>query len=744
MPTATETLRLLITADGGGAVKEIERVGSTAEREIGKTTNRLDKMGASFVRVGSVMVGAGALIGAGLYKAAQAAGEAEAAQGKLANALKNNPSVANANTDAYTSLASALQKKTAADDESIVAAQANLATFRLTKDQLLSITPLVVDYARRFGIELPQAAIAVGKAVSGNATALQKQGVIVDQAAYKTDRFGAVLTALRENAGGYAEQEGKTFAGQLAITKNSLGEVAEGIGRGAIPAFRAFLGPVQSVAQAFGSLPGPAQEAIGGIGGVGAAGLIFGGGALVVVGKVIQMREQFTQLSAEAPKAALAVKGFAMAAGAIAAFEVASQIVKQFVDDAKTAERVLGEFKHAESATAALDAFEKKVDQTYESMSKLSGDNAAARGAGGLGGFLENVTNRANDGQKSAEAMRKAFQEFADASPTQAQKVIDAYKAQGESTAEFEKILQKSVASKRQDQKVSEADAAAIDGAAEATDGLTDATDRSTQSALKALDARLALADADYAFRGSQNAATQAMWELNAAVDANNQAGGKNAEVAMKAMDAGYQFEGALLRVASAAEATANKQNENANETDKARAANDGMYLALMALANNASPAAQTAIQGVIDKLGLVPPDTPVNMSTNAGEVSESLDRLIGKMRTLVDLGQADSPAYRTAFNAAFSGLGGGHALGGRAEGLALVGERGPELVNLPSGSRVIPNGMIGNYGSSTGSSVTYNVIVNAGPGANGAAIGAELVSFIKQYERRNGRGWRN
>ena len=39
----------------------------------------------------------------------------------------------------------------------------------------------------------------------------------------------------------------------------------------------------------------------------------------------------------------------------------------------------------------------------------------------------------------------------------------------------------------------------------------------------------------------------------------------------------------------------------------------------------------------------------------------------------------------------------GGYANGGITKGgIALVGERGPELVSLPSGSRVHPNGSVG------------------------------------------------
>ncbi|MFE6159812.1 phage tail tape measure protein [Streptomyces sp. NPDC056486] len=58
-------------------------------------------------------------------------------------------------------------------------------------------------------------------------------------------------------------------------------------------------------------------------------------------------------------------------------------------------------------------------------------------------------------------------------------------------------------------------------------------------------------------------------------------------------------------------------------------------------------------------------------------------------------------------------------AMGGPAGGLTRVGERGPEYVNLPRGSTVIPNHAAG----STGSGVTVNVQSNADPFAIGREV---------------------
>jgi TP901 family phage tail tape measure protein len=61
-----------------------------------------------------------------------------------------------------------------------------------------------------------------------------------------------------------------------------------------------------------------------------------------------------------------------------------------------------------------------------------------------------------------------------------------------------------------------------------------------------------------------------------------------------------------------------------------------------------------------------------------------------------------------------------------------LVGELGPELFTPSSGGgRITPNDALGGN--------TYNITVNAGLGTNGAALGAQIVSAIKKFERTSG-----
>lgn len=79
-----------------------------------------------------------------------------------------------------------------------------------------------------------------------------------------------------------------------------------------------------------------------------------------------------------------------------------------------------------------------------------------------------------------------------------------------------------------------------------------------------------------------------------------------------------------------------------------------------------------------------------------------------------------------------------GQATGGETtkSGLSWVGERGPELLNLPTGAQVIPLSKIPSGGG--GNSFVINV--TAGMGADGAALGEQIVTAIRKYERTSGK----
>ena len=91
------------------------------------------------------------------------------------------------------------------------------------------------------------------------------------------------------------------------------------------------------------------------------------------------------------------------------------------------------------------------------------------------------------------------------------------------------------------------------------------------------------------------------------------------------------------------------------------------------------------------------------------------------------------------------TGKGKGEAMGGYAAGIRLVGERGPELVNLPIGSTVTshPQLRADLSGAGGGSARPIYLTVNAGIGMDSTQVGRQLIEFITEAERTGGTHWR-
>jgi len=231
---ADQVLRLILTGDSTKATSEMRKM----QRELKKSGQALTSFGTKGMIGGTLVLG-------GLVLAAKAAGDARLQHVKLENTLRNMPKLAGANIAVFEEQAAALQRLTAADGDEIIAGQAMLGTFQVTKEQLLDIMPVVVDYARKFGVDIPTSAKQVGKALDGQVGALKKNGVSIDEVLFKTDRYRAVSEALQRQVGGFAKDEMVTFPAQLEATKNSLMDVAEAAGGPAANAMSDMLAEVR-------------------------------------------------------------------------------------------------------------------------------------------------------------------------------------------------------------------------------------------------------------------------------------------------------------------------------------------------------------------------------------------------------------------------------------------------------------------------------------------------------------------
>ena len=138
-------------------------------------------------------------------------------------------------------------------DETIIAGQAQLATFQLMPSTIKTLTAGMTDMlAKNKGINATQEdatslANLYGKVMTGQVGALSKYGVTLSanqkkilETGKETERAAMLAKILAENYGGANEALGKTDEGQMTIMKAEIEGVKEEFGKGLLPIQRKF------------------------------------------------------------------------------------------------------------------------------------------------------------------------------------------------------------------------------------------------------------------------------------------------------------------------------------------------------------------------------------------------------------------------------------------------------------------------------------------------------------------------
>ncbi len=217
------------------AGSNLDKVAGRAEKTQGRMSKAFGKISGPFR---SLLPAAGIASVAAFGKSSVAAfSEAELAAVGMSSAIEKNKSLAGATVGEYQALASAIQSKTRADDESILSGAAVLGNFNLTNERLKATLPLVVDYARKTGKDVPTAAKSIGKAMLGNTRALKDLGISYKSTGDKQKDMANITQLLRDKVGGFAESEAKTTAGRIDIMKNKFDDLLEIVGGKMVGAF---------------------------------------------------------------------------------------------------------------------------------------------------------------------------------------------------------------------------------------------------------------------------------------------------------------------------------------------------------------------------------------------------------------------------------------------------------------------------------------------------------------------------
>lgn len=690
----TDRLALIITADGAGAIKEFNKVGAAAEKELGKAEDRTKRVGSQMQSTGVAMIGAGALIVGAMVETAKASEEANVQHLKLDNTLKNSPQLAGANKQAFLDQATAMQKLVVVDDEAVIGVQALLGQFGLTQTQITEMTPLVVDLSRKMGIDLDTAAKMVGKSVDGSAGALKKAGITVDETAFKTDHYGATMAALSQKVGGYAQAEGQTFAGQLEITKNRLHDVVEGVGVGAVDAFNKILGPVQSLSDRFTELDAGTQSTIGSVAAFAGTGLIAAGAASTVIGSLIKMKANFSAAADAARSAGSslgtvggALRGLSFAAAAAGVVVLTKRLQDNADESRRWANEVTGGGTLPEKiakATAELDK-QRKVAEQYAS---LDFGNVLHIAGSNEGRDAQDKMRALEDQLKSLQGQETDSKNSADLA---ARGVDDLGNAVGDTT-----------------DKVKDANTA-WDKAKSALKGYYD-------QAFGAVDGQRAIVEGQQAMVDTIVENNKTAW---GAFDLSSKAGRENQAAFENAAKAVVEY--GQNNIAAGADVGQTTQDVNAQIAK----------LREQAIAHGISAA---AVDNYIAQLGLVKENVETKFSApglaeardNAERLANSIGAAAAGISSLATSGKGGGTLFGSTINLGYR-AGGGPVDSGRPY---IVGENGPELMVPSTSGAVLNRDQVGQVAAAAGGSSTPTVIHT-----HVSIDGREIATAITRYE---------
>jgi uncharacterized protein YlxW (UPF0749 family) len=702
--SASQVFTAVIKADASGAVTELKKVSGEIDKTTSGAVSKLDKFAGAATKAGIVMVSAAAAGAGAIFKLAQGASNlaesvnavnvtfGDAADGilELGEAAATAVGLSKSEFNGLAVQFSSFAKTVSGDGGDVVA----------TMDTL---TTRVADFASVMNLDVPEAARIFQSALAGETEPIKKFGIdlsaasvaafavangISESAASMTEaekvtaRYGLLMESTEQTAGDFANTS-DGLANQQRILSANLKNLADGIGTGALPMLMS-----------------------------------------LVAGQVIKMRDRFTTLGDDGVRSlnnmGKAAKGLGVGMGiatlAVVAFE-------------------LNQKRQNDSLHESLDLMGELSRLAAEELPDAYRDMLVA-------------------GLMAGNSLSEVMQKFAESNLEAAMRVRDNAEAMGIATDQQDALIHainvEIVARKTQAKTTDE-----YTGAEEAATDATAASVKETFNLKKEMEGGIDVTET----------AVQAQEALVAQQEAAAESAADQAEALadltkelIDAVDSIFNLENATLDLNSAYAAyqesvlatTALLQDSEATDREKEQALRDlrseELATAASALATAQAYAAEKGAAEGSAASAQLQKEKLQELQAQFPELRDEIQEYINKLNAVPGVIKTRFEITATGATVTPHGDFIGIPVGARAgggpigPGLTLVGEKGPEILSLGSGvhGNVIPNNQLGAMGATV-----FNVNVNAGMGADGKEIGDVIVDKIRQYERRNGPGWR-
>ena len=232
------TLKLSILAD----VDDLKKKLDTGSKEVEGFGGKLEKFGkVAAAAFAAAAAAAAAYAGKLAIEGVKAAIEDEAAQNRLANALKN---VTGATNDQIASVEEQITKMSLANgiaDDQLRPAFQRLATATGDLSTANKSLGLALDISAATGKDLNTVSNALGKAYEGNTASLARLGIGLSSAEIKTLGLDGTMKQLANTFGGSATVQANTLEGQINRLKVGFDEAKESVGAALLPTLQRLL-----------------------------------------------------------------------------------------------------------------------------------------------------------------------------------------------------------------------------------------------------------------------------------------------------------------------------------------------------------------------------------------------------------------------------------------------------------------------------------------------------------------------
>lgn len=234
----SRTLKLSILAD----VDDLKKKLDTGSKDVEGFGGKLEKFGKVAAAAFAAAAAAAAAYAVKLaVDGVKAAIEDEAAQLRLANALRNVTGATDAQIAAIEEQILKMSLAFGVADDQLRPAFQRLAIATGDLGVAQKGLGLALDISAATGKNLDAVANALAKAYEGNTGALGRLGVGLSAAEIKTLGLDGTMKQLAATFGGAATVQANTLEGQIARLKTLFAETQESVGQGLLPAVKAFM-----------------------------------------------------------------------------------------------------------------------------------------------------------------------------------------------------------------------------------------------------------------------------------------------------------------------------------------------------------------------------------------------------------------------------------------------------------------------------------------------------------------------